>query len=100
MLLYGKYTIHSWILVPGLNEFGQKIEILFSYAKSAKILFSITELLKYILYLLPKLAGPVVQLDRISDFGSDGWGFDSLRGHKKLYIERCMAFLFLSLFYL
>ena len=26
--------------------------------------------------------GSVVQLDRISDFGSDGWGFESLRGHK------------------
>ena len=26
--------------------------------------------------------GPVVQLDRISDFGSDGWGFESLLGHK------------------
>ena len=25
--------------------------------------------------------GSVVQLDRISDFGSDGWGFESLRGH-------------------
>ncbi len=27
--------------------------------------------------------GCVVQLDRISDFGSEGWGFESLRGHKK-----------------
>ena len=26
--------------------------------------------------------GPVVQLDRISDSGSEGWGFESLRGHK------------------
>lgn len=25
--------------------------------------------------------GLVVQLDRISDFGSEGWGFESLRGH-------------------
>src|SRR5258708_20641792 len=25
--------------------------------------------------------GPVGQLDRASDFGSEGWGFDSLRGH-------------------
>lgn len=25
--------------------------------------------------------GCVVQLDRISDFGSEGWGFESLRGH-------------------
>ena len=24
--------------------------------------------------------GPVAQLDRASDFGSEGWGFDSLRG--------------------
>ena len=23
----------------------------------------------------------VVQLDRISDFGSEGWGFEPLRGH-------------------
>jgi len=26
--------------------------------------------------------GCVVQLDRISDFGSEGWGFESLRGHE------------------
>ena len=26
--------------------------------------------------------GLVVQLDRISDFGSDGWGFESLLGHR------------------
>lgn len=25
----------------------------------------------------------VVQLDRISDFGSEGWGFEPLRGHFK-----------------
>ena len=25
--------------------------------------------------------GLVVQLDRISDFGSEGWGFEPLRGH-------------------
>ena len=25
--------------------------------------------------------GPVVQLDRISDFGSEGWGFESSLGH-------------------
>lgn len=28
--------------------------------------------------------GSVVQLDRISDSGSEGWGFESLRGHKKI----------------
>ena len=28
-----------------------------------------------------KSQGLVVQLDRISDFGSDGWGFEPLRGH-------------------
>ncbi len=26
--------------------------------------------------------GSVVQLDRISDSGSDGWGFESLRSHR------------------
>ena len=26
--------------------------------------------------------GPVVQLDRISDFGSEGWRFESSRGHE------------------
>ncbi len=25
--------------------------------------------------------GCVAQLDRASDFGSEGWGFESLRGH-------------------
>ncbi len=27
--------------------------------------------------------GSVVQLDRIADSGSVGWGFESLRSHKK-----------------
>src|SRR6266436_1278122 len=27
-------------------------------------------------------SGPVAQLDRASDFGSEGWGFDSLRGRQ------------------
>ena len=27
--------------------------------------------------------GPVVQLDRISDFGSEGWGFESSLGHQE-----------------
>ena len=27
--------------------------------------------------------GPVVQLDRISDFGSEGWGFESSLGHEE-----------------
>ena len=35
-----------------------------------------------LLFFLKKI-GCVVQLDRISDFGSEGWGFESLRGHKK-----------------
>ena len=29
--------------------------------------------------------GPVAQLDRASDFGSEGWGFDSLRGRQILH---------------
>jgi hypothetical protein len=28
------------------------------------------------------LHGPVAQLDRASVFGTEGWGFDSLRGHQ------------------
>jgi hypothetical protein len=27
--------------------------------------------------------GPVAQLNSASDFGSEGWGFESLRGHYK-----------------
>jgi hypothetical protein len=30
------------------------------------------------------ITGPVVQLDRISDFGSEGWGFESSRVHLKV----------------
>jgi hypothetical protein len=30
--------------------------------------------------------GPVAQLDRASDFGSEGWGFDSLRGRHNYLI--------------
>ena len=30
--------------------------------------------------------GPVVQLDRISDFGSEGWGFESSLGHNCFFL--------------
>ena len=33
-----------------------------------------------------KNKGSVVQLDRISDFGSEGWGFESSLGHE--YIKK------------
>jgi uncharacterized protein (TIGR03643 family) len=36
--------------------------------------------------LYPISKGSVVQLDRMSDFGSDGWGFESLRGHYYKFI--------------
>ena len=39
--------------------------------------------------------GCVVQLDRISDFGSEGWGFESLRGHVKRIKLIFYPFLFL-----
>ena len=29
-------------------------------------------------------SGPVAQLDRASDFGSEGWGFESLRARHRL----------------
>ncbi len=42
----------------------------------------IRRLYKYILLIITFAAiGRVVQLDRISDFGSEGWGFESSRGH-------------------
>ncbi len=39
------------------------------------------EKIKKLLYLCTKL-GPVAQLDRVSDYGSEGWGFDSSLVHK------------------
>jgi hypothetical protein len=36
--------------------------------------------------------GPVAQLDRASDFGSEGWGFDSLRGHHLLADDAARGF--------
>ena len=52
--------------------------------------------------------GFVVQLDRITDFGSVGWGFESLRGHRFEIIWKTKplkslifrGFLFLKLFIL
>jgi hypothetical protein len=35
-----------------------------------------------LLFSIKSMPGCVVQLDRISDFGSEGWGFESLRGHR------------------
>lgn len=42
------------------------------------------------------LKGPVAQLNSASDFGSEGWGFESLRGHlkQKIHSESCGFFLF------
>lgn len=40
--------------------------------------------------------GSVVQLDRISDSGSEGWGFESLRGHKKKKEANFASFFFFS----
>ena len=34
--------------------------------------------------MISDFCGPVAQLDRASDFGSEGWGFDSLRGRQVL----------------
>jgi hypothetical protein len=34
------------------------------------------------LTLLLRIYGSVAQLNSASDFGSEGWGFESLRGHK------------------
>ena len=31
--------------------------------------------------MLPPADGPVAQLDRASVFGTEGWGFEPLRGH-------------------
>ena len=36
--------------------------------------------------------GPVVQLDRISDFGSEGWGFESSLGHQEKKAHRMVGF--------
>jgi hypothetical protein len=36
-------------------------------------------------------SGPVAQLDRASDFGSEGWGFDSLRGRQNLKAFRPLS---------
>ena len=33
-------------------------------------------------YYLCSANGSVAQLNRASDYGSEGWGFDSLRGHR------------------
>jgi len=41
--------------------------------------------------------GSVAQLNRASDFGSEGWGFESLRGHHisrfNIFIEAAFSFL-------
>ena len=40
--------------------------------------------------------GPVAQLDRASDYGSEGWGFDSSRSRKAGQVQILMN---LSFFY-
>jgi hypothetical protein len=42
--------------------------------------------------------GPVVQLDRISDSGSEGWGFESLRGRKSSMPHTAAFFIFHYIF--
>ena len=36
--------------------------------------------------------GPVAQLNRVSDSGSEGSGFEPQRGHKKRTTQRCPFF--------
>lgn len=53
----------------------------------------------YIVYnssIIIYINGSVVQLDRILDFGSNGWGFESLRGHTvgKAFFRSAFPFLF------
>ena len=44
---------------------------------------------------LPK-NGSVAQLYSASDFGSEGWGLESLRGHKREPSMKVLGFLFLA----
>ena len=40
--------------------------------------------------------GSVAQLYSASDFGSEGWGLESLRGHKRKPSTKVLGFLFLA----
>ena len=42
--------------------------------------------------------GSVVQLDRMADFGSAGWGFESLRGHKYNNMEIIALIVLIGMF--
>ena len=54
---------------------GNVNKIVAGRADSKKIAEIVKKNLSWVFY------GPVVQLDRISDFGSEGWGFESSLGH-------------------
>ncbi len=47
------------------------------------------------LFYFCKKKGPVVQLNRISDFGSEGYRFESCRGHTKTLVVHSIARVFL-----
>ena len=44
----------------------------------------------------PSFQGPVVQLDRMTDSGSVGWGFESLRVRKRFWLTTVRIFFFTS----
>ena len=67
------------------------------YLTNKKILCNRFKLFKKVLSLQFK-NGSVAQLNRAPDYGSEGWGFDSLRGHKiisHLQIKCRWLFIFL-----
>lgn len=39
----------------------------------------------------PAPPAPLAQLDRASDFGSEGWGFESLRAHRFSFSSSVLA---------
>ena len=64
-----------------------KIQTFYHILSSNCNLFNNTRIITFVFYyeyrtpIILKSSGPVVQLDRTSDSGSEGWGFESLRDH-------------------
>jgi hypothetical protein len=64
-----------WVLMVGFCTYMQ----VFAYIRKQE--GNLEKLLKTLENTINKEIGFVAQLDRASDFGSEGWGFESLQGH-------------------
>ena len=57
-----------------------------------KIVILLEYFINFYIFAYAKESGPVAQLDRASDYGSEGWEFESSQVHSKLQLSLKIIF--------